>query len=65
MAPSVTIRPNEENEMSEKTCAACDSPLDENSFQVKIGGRTVEVCCDECAIKLKEAFVSADSAPNG
>jgi len=51
--------------MTEKTCAACDCPLDENSFQVKIGGRTVEVCCDECAVKLREAFVSADSAPNG
>jgi len=51
--------------MTEKTCAACDCPLDENSFQVKIGGRTVEVCCDECAVKLREAFASADSAPNG
>lgn len=51
--------------MSEKTCAACDCPLDENSFQVKIGGRTVEVCCDECAVKLREAFASADSAPGG
>ena len=65
MAPSATIRLNEENEMTEKTCAACDCPLDENSFQVKIGGRTVEVCCDECAVKLREAFVSADASPNG
>jgi hypothetical protein len=64
IAASVTIRPNEEKHMTEKTCAACDCPLDENSFQVKIGGRTVEVCCDECAVKLREAFASADSAPN-
>ena len=47
--------------MTLKTCAACDCPLDENSFQVTIGSRTVEVCCDECAIKLKEAYVSAST----
>jgi hypothetical protein len=45
--------------MTEKTCAACDCPLDDQSFKVKIGGKTVEVCCDECAVKLKEAYASA------
>ena len=45
--------------MSERTCAACDYPLDENAIQVRIGGRTVEVCCDDCAAKLKEAHASA------
>jgi hypothetical protein len=45
--------------MSQKTCAACDYPLDENAIQVKIGGQTVEVCCQECADKLKEAHLSA------
>lgn len=44
--------------MTEKTCAACDCALDENSFQVKIGGKTVEVCCDECAQKLQEAYAA-------
>ena len=44
---------------SQKTCAACDYPLDENAIQVKIGGQTVEVCCEECAEKLKEAHLSA------
>ena len=47
--------------MMNKTCAACDCKLDENPIQVKIGGRTVEVCCDECAQKLKEAHVAAKS----
>ena len=47
--------------MSEKTCAACDCPLDENAFQVKVGGKTVEVCCEECARKLDAAYVSAQS----
>ena len=41
--------------MSEKTCAACDYALDENAIQVTIGGRVVEVCCQECADKLREA----------
>jgi hypothetical protein len=41
--------------MSEKTCAACDCKLDANSIKVKIGGKTVEVCCEDCARKLKEA----------
>jgi pimeloyl-ACP methyl ester carboxylesterase len=43
----------------EKTCAACDCKLDTNSIQVKIGGQKVEVCCAECARKLKEAESSA------
>ena len=47
------------NVMVEKTCAACDCALDENSIKVKIGGKTVEVCCDECAQKLKEANSSS------
>jgi len=45
--------------MVEKTCAACDCKLDGDSIKVKIGGKTVEVCCDECAQKLKEAYISA------
>ncbi len=45
--------------MTAKTCAACDYELDANAIQVKIGGKTVEVCCEECAQKLKEAHASA------
>ena len=45
--------------MTPKTCAACDCPLDGSQINVKIGGKTVEVCCEECATKLKEAYVSA------
>jgi len=51
--------------MVEKTCAACDCNLDANSIKVKIGGKTVEVCCEECARKLKEARVSATAAVEG
>jgi hypothetical protein len=45
--------------MVEKTCAACDCKLDLNAMKVKIGGKTVEVCCAECSEKLKEAHSSA------
>jgi len=51
--------------MVEKTCAACDGKLDANPIKVKIGGKTFEVCCDECSQKLKEAHVSAAAARKG
>src|SRR5262245_52286964 len=51
--------------MAEKTCAACDCNLDAHSFKVKIGGETVEVCCDECARKLNEAHASAAEPSEG
>ncbi len=41
--------------MKEDTCAACDCELDDTRIAVKIGGKTVEVCCEECAIALREA----------
>ncbi len=51
--------------MAGRTCAACDCQLDANPIKVKIGGKTVEVCCDECAQKLKEAHVSATTPSRG
>jgi hypothetical protein len=51
--------------MVERTCAACDCKLGANAIQIKIGGRTVEVCCDERAQKLREAQVSATVARKG
>jgi hypothetical protein len=47
-----------EDIMAEKTCAACDCKLDSNFIKVKIGGKAVEVCCDDCARKLKEAHAA-------
>jgi hypothetical protein len=44
--------------MNEKTCAACDCKLDANPIKVKIGGKTVEVCCNVCSQRLEEAHVS-------
>jgi RNase P subunit RPR2 len=51
--------------MSEKTCAACDYPLDDSAIQVRVGGQTVEVCCEDCAVKLREAHASATAAQQG
>ncbi len=51
--------------MTETTCAACDCKLDVNPIKVKIGGKSVEVCCNECAQKLKEADTSARSERRG
>ena len=45
--------------MAAKTCAACDCKLDAEAIEVTIGGKTVEVCCEECADKLREAQASA------
>jgi len=46
--------------MNEKTCAACDCPLDDNALEVRIGGRVVEVCCEECAQKLRETNTDSE-----
>jgi len=51
--------------MAERTCAACDCELDGDPISVRIGGKAVEVCCDECARKLKEAHVSTTSVQEG
>src|SRR5207249_1712849 len=53
------LRAVESDAMVETTCAACDCKLDVNSIKVKIGGKTVEVCCEDCARRLKEAHASA------
>ncbi len=51
--------------MTAKTCAACDGELDRNAIYVKIGGNTVEVCCEACARALKEADASTSSRKRG
>lgn len=45
--------------MPENTCAACDCELDDTRIAVTIGGKTVEVCCEECAEVLREAELAA------
>jgi hypothetical protein len=43
------------------TCAACDEALDGSAIEVTVGGKTVEVCCEDCAAKLKEAHGQASA----
>ncbi|TCR63591.1 hypothetical protein [Bosea sp. BK604] len=45
--------------MTERTCAACDCELDATAISVNLGGKTVEVCCEDCAEQLKEAHAAA------
>jgi len=32
--------------MTARTCAACDCELDATAIKVKLGGNTVEACCE-------------------
>jgi hypothetical protein len=51
----------EDDVMTRSTCAACDCELDASSIKVTVGGKTVEVCCEDCARKLKEAHGPASA----
>ena len=44
--------------MTARTCAACDCELDGTTIKIKLGGNTVEVCCEACARALNEADAS-------
>jgi hypothetical protein len=43
-----------ESVMAKETCAACDDDLDDNAIKVAIGERIVDVCCGECAQRVRE-----------
>jgi hypothetical protein len=45
--------------MTTRTCAACDYELDDSALTITIGGKAVEVCCEACAEKLREAHAAA------
>jgi hypothetical protein len=47
--------------MSKKTCAVCDCELDATAIKVRVGQRTVEVCCTDCAQKLRESVATVES----
>ncbi len=49
--------------MKKTRYAACDCELGADAISVKLGGRTVEVCCEECARALGEAEAARASAP--
>ncbi len=45
--------------MARGTRVACNRKLDGQPAHVRVGGKTVEVYCDDCAKKLKELGASA------
>jgi hypothetical protein len=47
--------------MTAKTYAACDREIDANAVKVKVGGNTVERCCED----LKEADASTSHDKRG
>ena len=51
--------------MTIKTCAACDCEIDAVTIKVKVGGKTVEVCCEACAEALNEAGAATSAKPAG
>jgi len=51
--------------MNQRTCAVCEDVLDGNAIQANIGGKNVEVCCEECAQKLRETHASAHATGRG
>ncbi|GAC1045893.1 hypothetical protein [Rhizobium sp. No.120] len=53
-----------DHDMKKTTCAACDCELGAETIKVNLGGKSVEVCCEECATALKEARQSM-SATSG
>jgi len=51
--------------MAHRTSGGCECRLDANAIKVKIGGKTVEVCCEECTQRLKEADAFANAVRRG
>ncbi len=39
--------------MAAKKCPVCQWEIKEDGKQVKVDGKVVLVCCDECAAKVK------------
>ncbi|EJC73571.1 hypothetical protein Rleg10DRAFT_2032, partial [Rhizobium leguminosarum bv. trifolii WSM2012] len=56
---------SEDHLMKKTTCAACDCELGAETITVKLGGKTVEVCCQECAEALDEAEAATAAAATG
>jgi hypothetical protein len=42
--------------MNATTCAACDCTVDSSAVSLTLGGKTVEVCCKDCAGRLERSL---------
>lgn len=60
--PQQGDRSAKDHEMKRTTCAACDCELGAETIKVNLGGKSVEVCCEECAAALKEADQATSAA---
>ena len=45
----------EEQLMATKKCPVCDWEIKDGGIPVKVGGKEITVCCDDCAKKAKES----------
>jgi hypothetical protein len=43
----------EEFLMKTKKCPVCDCDIKDDGIKVKVGGKEIVVCCDDCAKKVK------------
>ena len=41
--------------MKTTKCPVCDWEIKEGGIKVKVGGKEITVCCDDCAKKAKES----------
>lgn len=41
--------------MKTTKCPVCDWEMKEGGIKVKVGGKEITVCCDDCAKKAKES----------
>jgi hypothetical protein len=41
--------------MKTKKCPVCDWEITDGGINVKVGGKEVTVCCDDCAKKAKQS----------
>jgi hypothetical protein len=41
--------------MKTKKCPVCDWEIKEGGIKVKVVGKEITVCCDDCAKKAKES----------
>ena len=40
--------------MAAEKCPVCDWDMQDGGIKVKVAGKTLTVCCDECAKKARE-----------
>lgn len=41
--------------MKTQKCPVCDWDIKDDGIKVKVGGKEIVVCCDDCAKKAKDA----------